>query len=1150
MSDVKKIDISSVVDTMDNAVSSLKSSYEKTVASKNSTETDIEDLDEDKGFFEELLDDANDFKNDVLSDLADTCVTAITAVDSVLGKYEWYNDFIEFSNEKIVPFQNKVNEVLKRTGATVGTFFTSLLEGVGNLGEAFFDLTNIVRTVVFSIPTGIIDGVQAIGGAITGEEWESVTKKMWNGTKAVVSQDLTTSLFDWFYNETDPGQFLKNNSYGFDTTRSIGSGIGKVAAIVGISIASGGTLAPFAIAAMAGFGEGAEKSWAEGASIGEGLLSATLNSAWEGLQYYIGGKIGTTTLFGSSGKYLQNLNGEAFGTKLLNSLSRVMMDSADGGAEGIVQPLIAAIYKDGYYDESGNYIEFEDSDNFLDKYGEIFDDYGGVQNIFTNALVGGGASILGEAFDIGRFFNKSSSETHADIDSQIVRKIDDTHGYQLNETDITGFYKSRLESGFFTKDQIEKMIDNINNKGFLSKETGEYISNLFEDPNYDVYIKTINDMDLDSIKEKGLYCNNYATSIGGSAPKTIDDISLDATVTRIDNVIDAINTVKNANGISQGMNPINGTIILKIPKGANIEDLVYFDQAEGVYLIDPKYIDSFLGVDENGVVTGASDNLTHINQNDYEGDEITEQLYQDDEPTLKIVNNRIRPYEFEYDQNEILEILNSKQATNDLLYNLELIGNLNLGSQYLNNLSNYNDLGAIKRYEGVLAINELAKEGDITLSSEQLANMDIILQDKSYSKYIESLCADYLSKRSNIYNFDYNSQTLDGFTKEQIKSFVDILKQDPTTIRTSNFTTAQMKLASDLYTLIDMGNFPVSSNFLTNLQLLSNYYLYQISDANNKALRYANRYGVDQHSLTNLANYGGLFNPNINGFKDLNNKVIDIVKSYFPKMKKSEIARYMQGVDSTGACSYASVLNDLYMAFDGKEEAFRELFGYDMYRTVDGQKLINDQLILADFYTFANYHNKSLFEQDLFGNYRYIADNHDNQVYVSYGGTGVNIDLLNSFIRYKLANSQNDTLKQALANYNIDKKLLFATSLDSNQEVRKDVLKNLIEKEIEIGNKLDLGVYVDFVANKNYIMYEFNPKTGTYDIPFSSLSWRDSNLESGLSNAKTRAGHAMAITGIVNDGVIVASWGKEYYIPFDELKKIGITISSLDFNLK
>lgn len=495
MSDIKKIDISSVVDAMDNAVSSLKSSYEKTVASKNSTETDIEDLDEDKGFFEELLDDANDFKNDVLSDLADTCVTAITAVDSVLGKYEWYNDFIEFSNEKIVPFQNKVNEVLKRTGATVGTFFTSLLEGVGNLGEAFFDLTNIVRTVVFSIPTGIIDGVQAIGGAITGEEWESITKKMWNGTKAVVSQDLTTSLFDWFYNETDPGQFLKNNSYGFDTTRSIGSGIGKVAAIVGISVASGGTLAPYAIAAMAGFGEGAETSWKEGAGIGEGLLSATFNSAWEGLQYYVGGKIGGSTIFGEGGKFLTNLSSSAIKTNILNSTSRVILDGLDGGAEGFVQPLIASIYKDGYYDEDGNYIEFKDSDNFFDKYGEIFDDYGGVKNVFTNALIGGGASILGEAFDIGRFFNKNAgSEVTAkltDPDATVTLKLGDEITTKLqsvnqnisnikkfsNQSEIAQYFNdprqyiiSKLQSIYDSNPNNIKLRQNL-------KQTAEYIKN-------------------------------------------------------------------------------------------------------------------------------------------------------------------------------------------------------------------------------------------------------------------------------------------------------------------------------------------------------------------------------------------------------------------------------------------------------------------------------------------------------------------------------------------------------------------------------------------------------------------------------------------------------------------------------------------------
>ena len=471
MSDIKKIDISDAMSELDSAVQNAQNSYQS-IASRNSTETDIEVLDEDKVFFEELLDDANVLKNDVLSSLADACVTTITTVDSVLGKYEWYNDFVEFSNEKIVPLQNKVKEIEKRTGATIGTFFTSIGEGIVNLGEGLVDLVGIVGTGILSVPTGIIDGVQAIGGAVTGEDWDSVTKKMWNGTKGFVSEDYSTALFDLFYDGTKIGQFLKNNSYGFDTTRGIGSGLGKVAGIVGISVASGGTLAAFGRAAMSGFGEGAETSWKEGASIGEGLLSATLNSAWEGLQYFVGGKIGSSTLFGKGGKFLNNLSNSAIKTNILNSTSRVLLDGLDGGVEGFVQPLIASIYKDGYYDEDGNYIEFKDCDNFLDKYGEIFDDYGGVKNVFTNAVIGSGASILGEVFDIGRFFNKSSSETHTDIDSFLgvnengvvdnVNPISDILN-KLNEEDIDALMASADISDYYRTWSPQSLRDTFHN---------------------------------------------------------------------------------------------------------------------------------------------------------------------------------------------------------------------------------------------------------------------------------------------------------------------------------------------------------------------------------------------------------------------------------------------------------------------------------------------------------------------------------------------------------------------------------------------------------------------------------------------------------------------------------------------------------------
>ena len=196
----------------------------------------------------------------------------------------------------------------------------------------------------------------------------------------------------------------------------------------------------------------------------------------------------------------------------------------------------------------------------------------------------------------------------------ISREIDEIHGYQLNENDITGFYKSRLESGFFTKEQLDSMIENINNKGFISEETGEYISNLFEDPNYDVYIKTIPSSDIASISEIGLYCNNHTAS-GGGAPTSIDEINIDATITRMDSIIDAIRDVKNANGISQGSNIVDGAIFLKIPKGLQIEDLVYFNEEKNVYCIKPEYIDSFFSVDKDGVVSDVNKINSSYNEN-------------------------------------------------------------------------------------------------------------------------------------------------------------------------------------------------------------------------------------------------------------------------------------------------------------------------------------------------------------------------------------------------------------------------------------------------------------------------------------------------------------------------------------------------------
>ena len=436
MSDVKQID-SSAINRIKTLNTNIISNFSTSSASKpTNTESVAIDIDLEKAsnpiteFFSNLKDDASDV-GAYISD----------SVESIT-KYEWFQDFTDFAMDNVLPIVSKVGEVIARTGATVGTVVASLIEGILGFGGSLIDLVAIVGSAVLSIPTGIIDGVQAIGGLITGDDWDSVTKALWGKTKGFVETKYVENLFDSFY-DTKVGKALKDNAYFFDTTRSIGTGVGNIAGTVALTVltfgvggavSAGGSAASAAAssssgilssissfvgsmsgrmaitAAASGIGKGTEEAWSEGASIGEGLVSGGLTGLWEGIQFYLGGKIGNLKVFGKSV--------ETAGTKLANSLSRVILDGIDGGAEGIVQPLIASVYKDGYYDEDGNYIKFKETDNIVDKYGEIFDDYGGVKNILTNAAIGSGASILGEVLNIGRFFNKESgSEITAPLDS-------------------------------------------------------------------------------------------------------------------------------------------------------------------------------------------------------------------------------------------------------------------------------------------------------------------------------------------------------------------------------------------------------------------------------------------------------------------------------------------------------------------------------------------------------------------------------------------------------------------------------------------------------------------------------------------------------------------------------------------------------------
>lgn len=331
------------------------------------------------------------------------------------GIYDWFES-------EFLPWQEEACEtvwgVIKSVGATVAVAIQSLVEGVLQFGEAIVDFLALAGGVVATIFTGTIDLGQAIHGLLSGEEWNSITKSMWSDVKGFVTNQYVSGWFDSLYQNTEYGKWITNNAYGMDITRSIGSGIGYVAGVVvltiatfgvGGAVAAGGSATATSAAAAttatqtavtataAGIGKGTQNAWGDGAGTLEGLATGTLSGIWEGIQFFLGGKISKFTLKGLPEK------------NIVNSLARVVLDGADGGVEGFVMPLINSVYKDGYYDDKGNYIEFLESDNFKTRYNEIFKDNGGWSSVLSNAVIGAGSSILGESFDLRKYFKDSKN---------------------------------------------------------------------------------------------------------------------------------------------------------------------------------------------------------------------------------------------------------------------------------------------------------------------------------------------------------------------------------------------------------------------------------------------------------------------------------------------------------------------------------------------------------------------------------------------------------------------------------------------------------------------------------------------------------------------------------------------------------------------
>ena len=179
------------------------------------------------------------------------------------------------------------------------------------------------------------------------------------------------------------------------------------------------------------------------------------------------------------------------------------------------------------------------------------------------------------------------------------QEIVSVHGFQLSKDDLSVYLKN-----FLSKDQAEMMLKNINSSGYLSDEIGKSLRELFLNDNYDLYIKSIHDTQIESIFTEGVRCYGTTSLIGITNPSSINEVDLNNTIEKMTELPVLISRIKGNNGYSQGGICINGTLILQIEKGSSKEEILYFNEDTQTYNIKPSYIVGFIPVDEQKNVKG------------------------------------------------------------------------------------------------------------------------------------------------------------------------------------------------------------------------------------------------------------------------------------------------------------------------------------------------------------------------------------------------------------------------------------------------------------------------------------------------------------------------------------------------------------------
>lgn len=310
-------------------------------------------------------------------------------------------------------------------------------------------------------------------------------------------------------------------------------------------------------------------------------------------------------------------------------------------------------------------------------------------------------------------------------------------------------------------------------------------------------------------------------------------------------------------------------------------------------------------------------------------------------------------------------------------------------------------------------------------------------------------------------------------------------------------------------------------------------------------------YGCDQGGIASLIKYkladGTLIDSRngkyyANSEKTASQEYHDI-KNYLVKkynMSAKDASSLLTGLDSIGACSYASTINSLISFYSTRPDEFEATFGYPLYKKNDmGMYVLNDKQLLAELYLFANEYNNGgqLFYTDANG-----------QMHVNYNA--IERDL-NGYVENKT--------QEYMANVKSFNSKILSGFLKLNGSKYKTRSKNIITFKFSYDNKGDLvaNSYTnkkmnEIIKNANKYMNDgYELHLAIYDTANARIrliNTENPNEVIATNDWEEGGGHSVKITAIASDGFIVSSWGKRMFIPYEDLQNSGaFTIDTIQF---